>query len=128
MTTDGIAEPDYDGLEISLAGNGNDSDHDKITTGGVYWRGGASSGNSVRYIAYTSDEDGTLTATGKLNSSGGRWGISNSLDISSFKADSNSSTSTSETTVSLHCNAGTTYYIMPKTRSASVYSISYIFD
>ncbi len=128
MTMDGIAVPDYDGLKISLAGNGNDTDHDKITTDGVYWRGGASDGNSVRYIAYTPDKDGTLMATGKLNSSGGRWGISNSLDVSSFKADSSSSTSTSETTVSLHCNAGTTYYIMPKAKSASVYSISYISD
>ncbi|MGN0150805.1 MAG: hypothetical protein ACI4C7_11235 [Clostridia bacterium] len=124
-TESGFIE-EYNGLTIAIVNNGADSDHDKITTDGVYWRGGASSGNSTRYIAFTPDKDGTLYATGKLNSSGGRWGISTSLDVSSFVADSSSTTNTSTTTVQMQCTAGTTYYIYSKTRSATVSGVSYM--
>lgn len=124
-TENGFTE-EYDGLTIAIANNGADSDHDKITADGVYWRGGASSDNSTRYIAFTPDKDGTLYATGKLNSNGGRWGISKSLDVSSFAADSSSTTSTSTATVQMQCKAGTTYYIYSKTRSAAVNSVSYM--
>lgn len=125
-TTESGFTEEYDGLTIAIANNGADTDHDKITTDGVYWRGGAPSGNSARYIAFTPDKDGMLYATGKLNSSGGRWGISNSLDVSSFVADSSSTTSTSTATVQMQCTAGTTYYIYSKTRSATVNSVSYM--
>lgn len=125
-TTENNFIEEYDGLSIAIANNGADSDHDKITANGVYWRGGASSGNSTRYIAFTPDKDGTLYATGKLNSSGGRWGISTSLDVSSFIGGAESSTSTSAATVQLKCKAGTTYYIYPKTRSATVSKIEYM--
>ena len=120
-----MAEADYNGLEITLAGNGNDSDHDKITTAGVYWRGGASSGESIRYIKYTPTENGTLTVTGKLNASSGRLGISTSRDVSSLAADSSSTTSTSLTAFYKECEAGTTYYIISKGKSATVSQISY---
>lgn len=125
-TTESGFTEEYDGLEIAIANNGADSDYDKITTNGVYWRGGASSGQTARYIKFTPDKDGTLYATGKLNSSGGRWGISTSLDVGSLKADSSSTTNTSTTTVQIKCTAGTAYYIYPKTRSATVNSVSYI--
>lgn len=115
----------YDGLTIAIAGNGADSDHDKITTSGVYWRGGDKSGESSRYIAFTPTEDGTLTVTGKMKTSGGRWGISESRDVGSLKDDSSSSTSTSETVVTMNCKAGTTYYIINKTRAAYVSAVSY---
>lgn len=124
-TTENNFTEEYDGLIIAIANNGADSDHDKITTDGVYWRGGASSGNSTRYIAFTPDKDGTLYATGKLNSNGGRWGISTSLDVSSFAADS-STQSTSTATVSTKCSAGTTYYIYAKTRSATVNNVRFV--
>ena len=52
-TTESGFKEDYDGLTIAIADNGADADHDSITTGGVYWRGGASSGISPRYIAFT---------------------------------------------------------------------------
>lgn len=126
LTADGVAAADYNGLEIALAGNGNDSDHDKITTAGVYWRGGASSGTSARYIKYTPTQNGTLTVTGKLNGSGGRLGISMSLDVSSLAADSSSTTSTSEATFQMTCTANTTYYIIPKSKSATVTSIAFV--
>ncbi|MGM9936640.1 MAG: Ig-like domain-containing protein, partial [Candidatus Ornithomonoglobus sp.] len=125
-TTESGFTEEYDGLTIAIADNGADSDHDKITTAGVYWRGGASSGDSPRYIAYTPVTDGTLEVTGKLNSSGGRWGISDSLDVASLKADQSSTTSTSTATLSLKCSAGTTYYIITKTRSATVNRVCYI--
>ena len=68
----------YDGLTIAIADNGDDS----ISTGGVYWRGGTSSGESTtRYISYTPTKNGTLSATGKLNATGGRWGISTFLNV-----------------------------------------------
>ncbi len=124
-TENGFTE-EYDGLTIAIANNGADSDHDKITTDGVYWRGGASSGESERYIAFTPDKNGTLYATGNLNSSGGRWGISTSLDVSSFVADNSSTQSTVAATVQMQCTAGTTYYIYSKTRSAIVNSVSYM--
>ena len=73
----------YDGLTIAIANNGDDS----ISAGGVYWRGGASSGESTtRYISYTPTKNGTLSATGKLNATGGRWGISTSLNVGTFVA------------------------------------------
>ena len=102
-----------------------DADHDSITTGGVYWRGGASSGSSPRYIAFTPETDGTLIVQGKMNSSGGRWGISDSQIVTSLKADGSSATGTSLSTVSKECSAGVTYYIMPKDRSATVTSVSF---
>lgn len=115
----------YDGLTIAIAGNGTDSDHDKITTSGVYWRGGNKSGESSRYIAFTPTEDGTLTVTGKMKTSGGNWGISDSREVGSLKDDSSSSTSTSETVVTMNCKAGTTYYIINRTRAAYVSAVSY---
>ena len=73
----------YDGLTIAIADNGDDS----ISTGGVYWRGGTSSGESTtRYISYTPTKNGTLSATGKLNATGGRWGISTFLNVGTFVA------------------------------------------
>lgn len=110
-TTEAGFIEDYDGLKITLANNGADSDHDNITTDGVYWRGGASSGNTTRYITFTPDKNGTLYATGKLNSNGGRWGISTSLDVSSFKADSSSTTSTSTATVQMQCRNNILYLL-----------------
>ena len=111
----------YDGLTIAIADNGDDS----ISTGGVYWRGGgeAKDGDSPRYIAYTPTEDGTLYATGKLNASGGRWGIHTARDYN-FSTD-NSTTSTSTQTVSMSCKAGRTYYIYSRTRSATVSYVRY---
>lgn len=91
----------------------------------IHWRGGASSGSSPRYIAFTPDEDGTLIVQGKMNSSGGRWGISDSQIVTSLKADGSSATGTSLSTVSKECSAGVTYYIMPKDRSATVTSVSF---
>lgn len=113
------------GLTIAIANNGADSDHDKITTAGVYWRGGAASGESVRYIAFTPEKDGTLTASGKMKTSGGRWGFSTSKDVGTLKADGSSSTSTSESTVTIQCTAGTTYYIINKSKAATINNISY---
>lgn len=111
----------YDGLTIAIADNGDDS----ISTGGVYWRGGTSSGESTtRYISYTPTKNGTLSATGKLNATGGRWGISTSLNVGTFVAAS-STTSTSSSTVSMDCTAGTTYYIFTKAKSATVASVKY---
>ena len=68
----------YNGLTIAIANNGDDS----ISTGGVYWRGGGDpkDGDSPRYISYTPEENGTLYVTGKLNNSGGRWGIHTALN------------------------------------------------
>lgn len=126
-TESGFIE-NYDELAIAIAGNGADSDHDKITTSGVYWRGGDKSGESSRYIAYTPTEDGTLMVTGKMKTSGGRWGISSSRDVSTLKDDGSSSSSTSETTVSMKCSKGTTYYIINKTRAAYINTISYAAD
>ncbi|MBQ8301563.1 MAG: hypothetical protein IJX57_06335, partial [Clostridia bacterium] len=125
-TTESGFTESYDGLVIAIANNGADSDHDKITTNGVYWRGGASSGDTTRYIEYTPTVDGTLVATGKMNSGSGRWGISTSKTVSSLVADESSSTSTSTSTIQLKCSAGTTYYIFPKSKSATVTSVSYI--
>ena len=111
----------YDGLTIAIADNGDDS----ISTGGVYWRGGTSSGESTtRYISYTPTKNGTLSATGKLNATGGRWGISTFLNVGTFVAAS-STTSTSSSTVSMDCTAGTTYYIFTKAKSATVASVKY---
>lgn len=123
-TKSGFTE-NYDGLTIAIANNGADSDHDKITTAGVYWRGGAASGESVRYIAFTPEKDGTLTASGKMKTSGGRWGFSTSKDVGTLKADGSSSTSTSESTVTIQCTAGTTYYIINKSKAATINNISY---
>lgn len=112
----------YNGLTIAIANNGDDS----ISTGGVYWRGGGDpkDGDSPRYISYTPEENGTLYVTGKLNNSGGRWGIHTALNYA-FSAN-NSTQSTSEETVSMECTAGNSYYIYSKTRSATVKSIRYI--
>lgn len=124
-TTESGFTESYDGLTIAIAGNGGDTDHDKITTSGIYWRGGDKSGESSRYIEFTPAEDGTLTVTGKMKTSGGRWGISSSRDVGTLKDDGSSSTSTSETVVTMNCKAGTTYYIINKTRAAYVSAVSY---
>lgn len=126
-TESGFTE-DYNGLTIAIAGNGADSDHDKITTSGIYWRGGDKSGESSRYIAFTPTENGILTVTGKMKTSGGRWGISSSRDVSTLKDDGSSSTSTSQTSVSLKCTAGQTYYVINKTRAAYISTVSYAPD
>lgn len=81
----------------------------------------------MRYIAYTPETDGTLYAEGKLNASGGRWGISDSRDVASFSAE-HSTTSTDTQTVSMECEAGTEYYIYAKTRSATVTRVTYVSD
>ncbi len=120
-TETGFTE-NYNGLTIALANNGDDS----VSTGGVYWRGGAASGESIRYIQITPDKDGTLYVTGKLNSSGGRWGISESKDVGSLVNDSSSSTSTESSTVRLNCTAGNTYYVIPKSKSATVSYVKYV--
>ncbi len=125
-SSDSVQVFEYDGLKVSLANNAADSDHDKITSGGVYWRGGASSGDSPRYIEYTPEKDGILYAYGKMNASNGRWGISESLNVNLFAGGSESSTSTSLSKVSYECKAGTAYYIIPKGKSASVTKIEYI--
>lgn len=117
---------EYNGLKIAIANNGNDSDHDKITTSGVYWRGGASDGESARYIEYTPEFDGTLEVTGRIAKNDGRWGISQSKDVASMKADGSSATSASETTVSMPCKAGETYYIINKKRAAYITEIKFI--
>lgn len=117
-------QTEYSGLTIGIANNASEKDHDKITTAGIYWRGAPSSGETTRYIAYTPEEDGTLLATGKLNASGGRWGISTTLDVASL-AKEHSVTSTSTETVSMKCSAGTTYYIFAKAKSASITGITY---
>ncbi len=119
---------DYNGLTVSIIDNKTGSDYDKISTAGVYWRGGAASGETTRYIAYTPDENGILYATGKLNSTKGRWGISASLDVSSFAADHTSTTNTSVSTVYKECVAGQTYYIYAKAKAAVVNSIKYVTD
>ncbi len=118
-TTESNFTEDYNGLKIAIANNGADSSHDSISSNGVYWRGGASSGESVRYIEYTPSADGILYASGKLNSGGGRWGISRSKDVSSLKTE-NSSTSTSVSEVMMECKSGETYYILTKSKSATV--------
>ena len=125
-TTESGFTESYDGLTIAIANNGGDSDHDKITTEGVYWRGGASSGESARYIAYTPTQNGTLTVTGKLNGTGGRLGISTSRDVSSLAADESSTTSTSVTTFQKECVVNTTYYIITKGKSATVSMVGFI--
>lgn len=124
-TTEGGFIEEYNGLAIAIANNGADSDHDKVTNGGVYWRGGASEGESTRYIAYTPTENGTLSVTGQMNSSGGRWGISTSLNVASFSAE-HSASSTSVAVVKMDCVAGTTYYIFNKARKASINRVEYI--
>lgn len=121
---DGFTES-YDGLTIAIAPNGADPDHDKISAEGVYWRGGASSGESARYISYVPDADGVLIARGRTHRSDGRWGISDSLDVSSMSV-SNSSTLTSVSTVSMECSAGNAYYIINKNRPATVSMIAYV--
>lgn len=123
-TEDGFAES-YNGLTIAIAANGADSDHDKISANGVYWRGGASSGESTRYIAYIPETDGMFVACGRTCRSDGRWGISNSLDVSSMSASS-SSASTVASAVTAECSAGSTYYIINKARAASVSKIAYV--
>ena len=124
-TTESGFTENYDSLIIAIANNGTDSDHDKITTAGVYWRGGAASGESTRYVEFTPEKDGTLTATGKMNKTGGRWGFSTSKDVGTLKADGSSSTNTSESTITMQCTAGTTYYIINKSRATTISSISY---
>lgn len=124
-TEDGFIE-EYNGLSIAIANNGADSDHDKITNGGVYWRGGGDpkNGDSTRYISYTPETDGTFYVTGKLNKTGGRWGIHTALDYN-FSADySNQNTELS--TISMECSAGMTYYVYAKTRSAIVTNLKYV--
>lgn len=118
----GTTEKKYDGVTISIANNGDDS----ISNSGVYWRGGASSGDSTRYIEITPDKDGTLYVTGKCNSSGGRWGITSSKNVGSLADNSSSSSSTTQTTVQLDCTAGNTYYILPKAKSATIDYIKYV--
>lgn len=126
-TESGFAE-EYNGLKIAIANNGAESDHDSITTNGVYWHGGASSGESTRYIEYTPKVNGTLEVTGKIARSDGRWGISTSKTVSTLKDDGSSSTSTSEATVSMQCDEGKTYYIINKSRAVNIYGIQYIPD
>lgn len=118
----GVTEEKYEGLVIAIANNGDDS----VSKSGVYWRGGTASGESTRYIEITPDKDGTLYATGKCNSSGGRWGITSSKNVGSLADDESSSSSTSESTVKLDCKAGNTYYILPKSKSATINYIKYI--
>lgn len=117
---------EYDGLKIAIAGNGADNDHDSVSAEGVYWRGGASSGESTRYIEYTPKVNGRLEVTGRIARKDGRWGISTSRAVNTLKADTSSSTSTDITTCYLDCDAGTTYYIINKSRGANIYSIKFI--
>lgn len=82
----------YNGLTIALNSNGADSDHDSISSAGVYWRGGVPNGEStVRYISYTPEVDGILCASGKTANSDGAWGISISKDVSDLTSGSGKS-------------------------------------
>lgn len=111
----------YNGLTIALNSNGADSDHDSISSAGVYWRGGVSNGEStVRYISYTPEVDGILCASGKTANSDGAWGISISKDVSDLTSGSGKSSSKSEATVYMECKARTTYYIIPYRRAATI--------
>ena len=127
-TTESGFTEEYNGLIIAIANNGADSDHDSISSNGVYWRGGASSGDSARYIEYTPKVSGTLYVTGKIAKNDGRWGISASRTVTSLKDDGSSSKSTSTETVSMHCDAGVTYYVINKSRAANIYSLSFILE
>lgn len=123
--TDTYISSEYSGLTLSIAWQDRD-DHDMVTEAGVYWSGGASSGAPGRYIAYTPNEDGVLYATGKLNNSKCRWGISDTLDVTSFIGGSESTTSMETTTVYMKCSANTTYYIFAKGGSAGVSEVKYV--
>lgn len=107
--TEGSSEvitEDYNGLTLSIVDNNDGSgSYDKVSAEGVYWRGAPSEGETTRYIAYTPDEDGTLYAEGKLNASGGRWGISDSLDVASFSADHSTQSTSSETAILLRARS-----------------------
>lgn len=127
-TTESGFAYDYAGLSIAIANNGADSDHDKISKDGVYWRGGAKSGESPRYIEFIAPENGTFKVTGRIYKNDGRWGLSQSKDVATMKADGSSSTNTSFTEVSLECTAGTPYYVINKTRAAEVQKLMFVPD